>query len=95
MPLGTEVGFGPDDIVLDGEPLPVKKGHSPSIFGLCCGQTAGCIKMPLGTEVGLGPGDIVLDGHPAPLPKKWDSPQIFGLCLLWLNGRPFQLLLSS
>ena len=30
MPLGTEEGLGPGDIVLDGEPnLPVKKGHIP------------------------------------------------------------------
>ena len=34
--------------------------------------------MPLGMEVGLGPGHIVLDGDPAPLPKKGQSPPIFG-----------------
>ena len=46
---------------------PLAKGHSPPILAhVCCGQTAGWIKMPLGTEVGLGPGDIVLDGDPAP-----------------------------
>jgi len=35
MPLGTKVGLGPDDIVLDGTQLPLpKKGRSPlSIFG--------------------------------------------------------------
>jgi len=48
--------------------------------------------MPLGREVGLGPGDIVLDG--AQLPRKGTAP-IFGRCLLWQNGRPSQLLLSS
>ena len=34
MPLGTEVGLGPGDIVLDGDPaLPPKKGHiSPHHF---------------------------------------------------------------
>ena len=26
MPLGTEVGLGPDDIVLDGDSVPPKKG---------------------------------------------------------------------
>jgi len=55
--------------------------------------------MPLGTEVGLGPGDIVLDGDPPtqlPLPHgKGHSTPTFGLCLLWLNGRPSQQLLSS
>ena len=31
MPLGTEVGLGPDDIVLDGNPAPSspKRGHNP------------------------------------------------------------------
>jgi len=27
MSLGTEVGLGPGDIVLDGDPSPPKKGH--------------------------------------------------------------------
>ena len=40
---------------------PSKKGHRPPILAhVCCGQTAGWIKMPLGTKV--GPGHIVLDG---------------------------------
>jgi len=48
-------------------PLP-KKGAEPPQFSahVCCGQTAGWIKMPLGMKVGLGPGDVVLDGDPAP-----------------------------
>jgi len=47
-------------------------------------------------EVGLGPGHIVLGGDPAPLTKKGaQPPPIFGPCLLWPNGRPSQLLLSS
>jgi len=50
--------------------------------------------MPLGTKVGLGPGQIVLDGDPAP-PKKGAQPPIFDPCLLWPNGRPSQLLLST
>jgi len=32
MPLGTEVGIGAGHIVLDGEPVPPKKGHSPPDF---------------------------------------------------------------
>jgi len=56
--------------------------------------------MPLGMEVGLGPGHIVLHGDPASptLQGKGHSslPPLFGLrCLLWPNGRPCQLLLSS
>jgi len=34
--------------------------------------------MAHGMEVGLGPGHIVLAGDPAPLPKKGQSPSIFG-----------------
>jgi len=42
MPLGTEVGLGPGDIVLDGDPARPQKGHSsPSQFSahVYCGQT--------------------------------------------------------
>ena len=44
------------------QPTPPKK----NLAHVCCGQTAGWIKMPLGMEVGLGPGDFVLDEDPAP-----------------------------
>jgi len=49
MPLGTEEGLGPGDIVLDGvndgdpvPPWPFGKGHSsPQLFGpLCSGTVA-------------------------------------------------------
>jgi len=68
MPLGTEIGLGPGDIVLDGDPAPhPKKGAHPQFLAhLYCDQTAGCIRIPLGTEVGLSTGDIVLDGNPVP-----------------------------
>jgi len=69
MPLGMEVGHGPGDIVLDGDPAPPKKGHSPQFSPhVYCGQMAVCIRIPLGMEVGLSLGDIVLDGDPSPLP---------------------------
>ena len=80
MPLGTEVGLGPGDTVLDGDPAPPKKRHSspPRFSGhVYCGQTAGWIKMPLGTEVKLGAGHIVLDGDPASLPEKGAEPPQF------------------
>ena len=32
MPLGMEVGLGPGDIVLDGDPAPPKKGTQPLNF---------------------------------------------------------------
>jgi len=46
--------------------------------------------MPLGTEVGLGPSDIVLDRDPAPraATESGTAALLFGLCLLWANGRP-------
>ena len=35
MPLGMEVGLGPGNIVLDGDPAsPPQKGVQPPIFGL-------------------------------------------------------------
>ena len=36
MPLGMEVGLGPGNVVLDGDPAPPRKGHSsPPLFGPC------------------------------------------------------------
>jgi len=97
MPLGKEVGLGPGHIVLDGDPAPTTpKGHSPQLSAhTCCGETTGWIKMSLGREVGLVPGQTVLDGDPPPLPKGAQPPPVFGVCLLWPNGRPSQLLLSN
>jgi len=55
--------------------------------------------MLLGMAVGLdlGPCHIVLDGDPAPLPPKGAQhlAPLFSACLLWLNGRLSQLLLSA
>ena len=73
-----------------------KRRHSPQLSAhVYGGLTAEWIKMPLGMDVGLGPGHIVLDGDPAPPPQKGGTPPIFGPCLLWPNGRPSQLLLST
>jgi len=75
--LGTEVGLGLREIVLNGYPAPLpQRGTAPQTLGhVYRGQTAGWIKMQLGTEIGLDPGDIVLDGDPAPLPQRGNSPQ--------------------
>jgi len=61
MKLGVEVGLSPGHIVLDGDPAPLpNRGTAPQFLAhVCCGQTAGWIKMPLGMEVGLGLGHIV------------------------------------
>ena len=74
--------------MLDGDPAPLPHNwHSLPQFSvnICCGKTAGWIKMPLGTEVSLGPGDIVLDGG-KPAPQKMSTSPIFSPCLLWPNG---------
>jgi len=41
MPLGTEVGLGSGDVVLDGDPAPPKKVGTAPIFSahVFCGQT--------------------------------------------------------
>jgi len=33
MPLGTDIGLGPGDFVLDGDPAPLRKGGTTPIFG--------------------------------------------------------------
>jgi len=79
MPLGTEVGLGPGDNVLDGDPAPPRKGYRIPDFSVHVdGQTAGWIGIPLRTEVDLGPGDIVLDGDLAPPRKGAQQPPRFG-----------------
>jgi len=68
MPLGMEVGLGSGHIALHENPAPppLKEGTAPQFSAhVCCGQTAGWIKMPLGTMVGLGPGNIVLGADSA------------------------------
>jgi len=53
----------------------VRWGPSPQFSAhVCCGLTAGWIKMPLGTEVGLGLGHIVLDEDSAPPTKGHSTP---------------------
>jgi len=93
--LGMEVGLIPGHIVLDGEPAlptPEKRGHSsPPLLGTCIvarrldGSRCHLVQRP--HCIRRGPSS----------PKKGHSPlpPIFGACLLWPNGRPSQLLLSS
>jgi len=66
-PLGMGVGLSPGHNVLDGDPAP-PRGTPQFSAHVCCGRTAGWIKMPLSTKVGLGLRDIVLNGDPALLP---------------------------
>ena len=73
MPLGTEAGLGPGDIVLDGDHLAPKQKAPPPKWGPTLPDFGPCLLWPNGLmdqdkiciEVGLGQGHIVLDGDPA------------------------------
>jgi len=99
MPLGTEVGLVQRQYCVRSGPSPLPKTGAQQTHHFSarvyCGQSAGWTKMPFGTEIGLSPGHIVLDGDPAPPRKGTQQPPLFAPCLLWPNGRPSQLLLSS
>ena len=71
MSLSMDVGLGPGDCVLGGDPAspPEKGGGGKFSAHVYCGQTAGWMKLVLGMEVGLSPGDFVLDGDHVPFPK--------------------------
>ena len=59
------------------QPQPLQRGTATQFSAhVCCGQTAGCIKITLGREADLSPGDIVFNGDPA-LPPKGHSPPPF------------------
>ena len=79
-----EVGLGPGHILLDRDPAPPHlklKGNNPQLsVHVCCGQTAGWIKMPLSTEADLSPGDIVLVGDPRSPPMGAQHPQFWPTC---------------
>ena len=92
MQLGTMVGLGRGNIVLDVDPAPPARGTAPHQISahVCCGQTAGWTKMALRTKVGLGPGRIVLHGDPGPRSLKRHSPQFSAqvYCGTSYEGRP-------
>ena len=101
-PLGTDVGLGPGDIMVDGDPaLPAPKWaqHPPFLLmSIVAKRLDGARCTWYGGRTGSG--DIVLDcfrwrpSSPS-LKKGAQQPQLFGTCLLWPNGRPSQQLLSS
>jgi len=94
MPLGKKVGLDASDIALDGDAAPLqKKGQSPQFsIHVYCAQTAGWIKMPLGMKT---QATLCYMRTQLLLLKKGTEPPVFGPCLLWRNGRPSQLLLST
>jgi len=66
MPFGRDVGLGPGDIELDGDPTPPGKGalqhftaHFSARVRVNCGPcllwpNGGYIRIPHGTQVGIG-----------------------------------------
>jgi len=88
MPLGTEVGLGPGDFVLDEDPAPPpQKGGSPISGPFMLWQNGwmhqdatlyGGIPQPRGLCVRWG-----LSPHPQ---NGGRAPPNFGPCLLWPNG---------
>ena len=100
MPLGTEVGLGPGDIVLDGDPAPPIKGTAPPLFGPCLFWPIGWMDHQDATwyEGRPEPGAYCIRWGPSFLPpqkKGAQQPPSLGPCLLWPNSRPSQLLLST
>jgi len=86
---GRKVGLGRGHFVLDGDAAPPPKEH-PQFWAymVCCGQTAGWIKIChlVTREVGLGPDEMGNGDPAAPLKGEGAQPPIFGPYLLWSNG---------
>jgi len=89
MPLGMKVGLGPWRPCVRCEPTSSsspKRQQSPQFsVHVCCGQTAGCIKMALGMEVSLGQGrGRAPNFRPIPIvAKRLDASRCH-----WDGGRP-------
>jgi len=83
MQLGTKLGLGLGNTVLDGDPAPTpKKRHSPQFLAhVRCGQMARLIKLQLAMETGLGTSDFVLDKDPVPL-KKGAQPEFLPMSVV-------------
>jgi len=82
MSLGMEVGLGPGDFVLDGEPAPpLRKGSGAPcpIVGPFLLWPNGWMhqNMPLGMEVGLSPGTLCSMGTQLPPEKRAHPPTQF------------------
>jgi len=89
MPLGTEIGLGPGDIVLDWDAAPhPKKGTEPPPHfrpvSIVAKQLDGSI-WHLAWRWALVQATL-LDEDPAPIPKKETEPLNFRPILLWQNG---------
>ena len=94
LEIGMVVGLGPGHNVLDGDPAPLpQRGTAPNFRSMSV-----VAKQLDGSRCHL------VGGRPWPWPHcvRWGptspkgaQPPIFGPCLLWPNGCPSQLLLST
>jgi len=85
--LGTEVGLGPGEIVLDGDPpsSPLKGAHP--LFSTTFIVPNGWMNQDAAAYGGSPqPRPIALDGDPAAPTKNRAQPPIIGPYLLWPNG---------
>jgi len=102
MSLGMEIGLGPGHIILGGTQLSPEKEQSRNFWPMSvvakrldssrCYSVGRYRPRPRRHYVRLS------DEDQAPPPKKrggHSSSPLFGLCLLWPNGRPPQQLLGS
>jgi len=86
MTLGAEVGLGPGDILLDGDPVPRPQFLARDYCGKKFFRSMSIVakrlyvsRCHLVHSIRLSLGDIVLDGDPARSPLKGHSPYpIFG-----------------
>jgi len=89
MPLCTEVGLGPDDIVLDGDPAPLsQKWAEPPlpIFGPFLLWPNGWMHQDTTWYGGrIQPRRLCVRWGPNPPPQKGAEPPIFFPRLLWPN----------
>ena len=97
MPLGTGVCLGPDDIVLDEDPVPLNGGTAAPLFGRCLLWPNGWMDQDAVWYGGrFQPRPHCVRWGPAPSPGKGHSIRpLFGPCLLWPNGRPSRSVLLS
>jgi len=96
MPLSRELGLGPGHIVFDRDPAPPKKGaQSPNFWPMCLAakRLDGSRCRLVGRYRPRPWPHCVRWGSTSPPPK--DTAPIFVPCLLWSNGCPSQLLLST
>jgi len=96
IPLGREVGLGPGNIVLDGDPPPPKRGpssHPPTFRPMSIVANRWMDQDAKWYKGKPWSRPHCVRWRPSS-PKRRAAPQ-FSARLLWPNGRPSQLLLTT